>query len=127
MKFSLLLLIALTLLSFTLKDECKGFRNGTFELNSAEGKKHTIIRKGNKQTEYVEKAKSLSEFDIKWIDDCSYILFNRRILKGEDLYSDSNSDTLYVEVIEIKGNFFKIKSKMKGYNFESESILKKVN
>ncbi len=121
-----MIVLSLTFLSFNLKNECKDFKKGTFELNSEDGSSHTITRKGNKQIENISRTGTISEFDIEWLDDCSYILFNRKVTKGTDLYPESNSDTLYNEVIEINGDFFKVKSRMKGYDFEAESILKKI-
>ncbi len=126
MKLSSFIIISLIFISFTLKKECKDFQEGTFELDSADGSSHIITRKDNKQIENSSKTGTISEFEIKWLDDCSYILFNRKITKGTDLYPESNSDTLINEVIEINGDFYKVKSTMKGYDFESESIQRRI-
>ncbi len=125
-KITSFIALSLIFLSFNLKNECKDFQKGTFELNSDDDNIYTIIRKGDKQIEKDGKTGTISEFEIKWLDDCNYILFNRKVTMGTDLYPASKVDTLYNEVIEINGDFFKVKSRMIGYEFEAESVLKKI-
>ena len=70
----------------------------------------------------------VSEFDIKWTSDCSYILFNRRVVKGKDnMPADFKIDTLYNEIVEITGDKHKIVSSIKGYDMKIEAILVKLD
>lgn len=107
---------------------CKNLREGTFKLESLDGSIHTITRTSNKQTENVGKTGLISEFDIKWISDCSYILFNRKVIKGINEWPEElNSDTLYNEIIEIIGDNHKVVSMMKRFDMKVESTLIKWN
>jgi len=54
--------------------DCSKFKEGIFTMEY-EGTPLTIKRFGNKQSEYVAKAKvPTMTFDIKWLDDCTYTL-----------------------------------------------------
>jgi len=108
--------------------ECKSVKEGTFKLKSEDGSLHTIVRNKNKQTENVGKTGLVSEFDIKWISDCTYLLYNRKVLKGVDnMPAGLKIDTLYNEIIEVDGDKHKIVSSMKGYDIKIESILLKIS
>ncbi|WP_462231614.1 hypothetical protein [Mucilaginibacter sp.] len=39
-----------------------------------QGKKTTIIRKGNKQLQYYDGAKTPTEYTVKWVDGCTFTL-----------------------------------------------------
>ncbi|KGO86559.1 hypothetical protein Q765_10045 [Flavobacterium rivuli WB 3.3-2 = DSM 21788] len=69
--------IAFTLLLsfFTNAQEktCSKFKEGTFKVTDPTSKKICYItRKGNVQTEKMENAEEVYDFDIVWIDDCTY-------------------------------------------------------
>jgi hypothetical protein len=83
---------------------CKDFKNGAFLLPQEDKSNHKIIRTSTKQIEIVETKKLQSEFDIKWLDECTYILFNRRVTKGTDEMPQFNKDTLYNHIGSITGN-----------------------
>jgi hypothetical protein len=107
---------------------CKAFKEGTFKANSVDGSIHTITRSSDKQTEHVGKTGLISEFDIKWISDCTYILFNRKVIKGKDEWpAELNSDTLYNEIVEVTGDDYKVVSSMKRFDIKVELTLTKVN
>lgn len=108
--------------------DCKDIREGLFKLESEDGSLHTIVRTKDKQTENVGKTGLVSEFDIKWTSDCSYILYNRRVIKGKDnMPTDFKIDTLYNEIVEINGDKHKIVSSIKGYDLKIEAILEKLD
>lgn len=108
--------------------DCKDIREGLFKLESEDGSLHTIVRTKDKQTENVGKTGLVSEFDIKWISDCSYILYNRRVVKGKDnMQTGFKIDTLYNEIVEINGDKHKIVSSIKGYDMKIESMLVKLD
>jgi len=52
---------------------CKKFKNGTFKITDPKSKQVCIItRKDNKQTEKMEESDDVYDFDITWLDDCTY-------------------------------------------------------
>ncbi|MER2996922.1 hypothetical protein [Pontibacter populi] len=128
MNIKLISLIMLSLYSFCFAKEnnCKDFKKGTFELNSVDGSTHIITRTKNKQIERVGRTGSIFEFDIKWRDDCSYILYNRKMIKGVDEFSEYKIDTLYNKVIGVDGKNFKVLTTIKEFDFEVEAVMKKV-
>lgn len=90
---------------------CEDFKKGTFDLPSANNSVHRIIRKSNKQIEIAEKDDMRSEFDIKWLDECTYILYNGRITtKGKRNMSQYYKDTLYNQISNISGNMCTVTS-----------------
>jgi len=108
--------------------DCKDIREGLFKLESLDGSLYTIVRTKDKQTENVGKTGLVSEFDIKWTSNCSYILFNRRVLKGTDnMPPDFKIDTLYNEIVEVNGDKHKIVSSIKGYDMKIEAVLVKLD
>ena len=108
--------------------DCKDIREGLFKLESEDGSLHTIVRTKAKQTENVGKTGLVSEYDIKWTSNCSYILFNRRVVIGKDnMPADFKIDTLYNEIVEITGDKHKIVSSIKGYDMKIEAILVKLD
>lgn len=53
--------------------DCSKYKNGTFKLTDPKTKKVCIItRDGDKQTEKMEDAEEIYDFDIVWIDSCTY-------------------------------------------------------
>ncbi|MFD2603648.1 hypothetical protein [Flavobacterium suzhouense] len=53
--------------------ECAKFKNGTFKFTDPKSKEVCIItRKDNIQTERMEKSDETYDFEIVWIDDCTY-------------------------------------------------------
>jgi hypothetical protein len=93
---------------------CKSFAKGTFVFNSPDGTMYKIIRTKNKQIEVVAAKNLQSEFELKWIDECTYILFNRQVTKGVDQYPQFNKDTLYNQITQMSKTKYKVSSWMKG-------------
>ncbi|AWH85467.1 hypothetical protein HYN59_10215 [Flavobacterium album] len=55
------------------QSECAKFKNGTFKVTDPASKKVCIIKRdGNTQTERMEESDETYDFDIVWIDDCTY-------------------------------------------------------
>jgi len=108
--------------------DCKEIKEGLFKLESEDGSLHTVVRTKDKQTENVGKTGLVSEFDIRWTSACSYILFNRRVVKGTDnMPVDFKIDTLYNEIVEVNGNKHRIVSSIKGYDIKIEAVLVKLD
>ncbi len=111
-------LIHLSLLFLSLSgflSDCKDFRHGTFVLDDHVGNVYTIVRKGNIQTEEDNATGHMSEFKIKWVDECSYVLYDRKVIKGvDDLPAEFANKPLYCRIIKIQGNTFSVACKMEG-------------
>lgn len=55
------------------ENACTKFKNGTFKVTDPASKKVCIItREGNVQTEKMEESSDVYDFDIVWLDDCTY-------------------------------------------------------
>ena len=81
---------------------CKDIREGTFKL--VDKSTYTIVRSAKMQMENDTRTGLVSTMDIKWLTDCTYILFNRRVIKGVDDMPPGMIDTLYNEIKSISGN-----------------------
>lgn len=129
MKF--ILIITSILISYSSLD-CNKFRTGKFEVQSKNLGKILIERDNNFQTETVIKYGTVAKYRIKWLSDCSFIMYDRKLLKGKEhipnakLIKEMGKDTILSEIIEINGNEYRAKSKF--YNFPDwfESVTKKV-
>ena len=68
----LALALLLPLIGFSQKN-CNTFKEGSFKITDPATKKVSIItRKGNVQKEKMEESEEVYDFDIVWIDDCTY-------------------------------------------------------
>lgn len=76
MKTTLLFAFALLLnLALYGQEGCTKFKDGTFKVTDPATKKTSIItRSGNKQTEKMEDAEEVYDFDVVWVDDCTYTI-----------------------------------------------------
>ena len=75
MKINFILLITILLLPFLSysQQNCTAFKEGTFKVTNPNTKKVSVItRTGNLQTEKMEDGEEVYDFDIVWIDDCTY-------------------------------------------------------
>ena len=71
-KITLLLLLA-AFFGYSQGTDCAKFKNGTFRVTDPASKKVCIItRDGDRQTERMEESDQTYDFDIVWIDDCTY-------------------------------------------------------
>ncbi len=71
--FYIPLLIAGT--AFAQKIPCTQYHEGTFKVTDPKSKKVCIItRKGDVQTERMEESDETYDFNLVWLDDCTYTL-----------------------------------------------------
>jgi hypothetical protein len=72
----LMLFTLLTVTGVCLAQEssCQDFKEGKFYMKSTDGPRFIIIRKGNKQIEYIDGQPKKMMLRVKWIDDCTYTL-----------------------------------------------------
>lgn len=113
--------------------DCDKFKTGKFELESKYGDKILIKRTNKFQTETICRNENVVRYKIKWLNECSLILYGRQLLKGTEEIPDIqfrekfDADTIFNEIIEIKGNQYITKSKFKHFPDVFESTTRKVN
>ena len=55
------------------QSNCEKFKNGTFKFTDPKTNKVCVItRNGNIQTEKMQDAEEVYDFDVVWLDDCTY-------------------------------------------------------
>jgi hypothetical protein len=73
-KIALLLIFSACFSAYSQKNYTQ-FRNGKFRVTDPKSQKVCIItRDGDTQTEKMEESDEVYDFDIKWLDDCTYIV-----------------------------------------------------
>lgn len=87
--------------AFGQEMECKDFRNGKFQIISEVGNS-IIERKGSKQIEYGEGSNLKMEFNVKWLNDCTYTLELKEVLENPKNLQLPEGMILTVEILEIK-------------------------
>jgi len=126
-------LIVTAFLFSYLSLDCDKFRTGKFEVQSKYVGKILIERDANFQTETIVKSGNVVRYRIKWLSDCSFIMFDHKLIKGKELISDPklveemDKDTILNEIIEINGNEYKTKSKFYSFPDWFESVTKKID
>ncbi|TLF44742.1 hypothetical protein [Maribacter aurantiacus] len=126
-----LLLNGLTSCAQDLK--CADFKNGTFMTpgNSNFPYQGTIIRKNGKQIEWSTQSSDTTQINIKYLDDCNYVLTYDTELNEldelEKLINDSGG--MRVKVLEIKGDtlFYNGLLQNDTLRFEQPGLMIKVN
>jgi len=107
-----------------LKDmDCSSMKEGVYNLN--DNSTYEIVRAGDTQQEKDLKTGIVSEYDIKWLSSCEYILFNKKIIKGNHNIN-TKIDTIHNYIKQIDGNKFTVLSTIKKYSFSDESVLIKI-
>lgn len=126
MKFILIfLLFGFTNLFYA--QSCQSLHKGTFRSTTAGIESFTIARKSNIQIEHNEKTGTITQFDIKWITKCKYIIYNPKVLHGKINYPpEITLDTLYNEIISINKTDHTVKSYFKKYDYTINTGFRKV-
>jgi hypothetical protein len=89
---------------------CIDIHDGIFKVRSLDGSLHTIIRTLEKQTEISGSNGVVKEYDIDWLSDCTYMLFNGRVVNGIDsMFLNIKDDTLINEITEVTKMWHKIR------------------
>jgi hypothetical protein len=81
-------------------------------MENPDGSVTIITRTGNKQIENFNNGVRISEFEVKWTSECEYLLFNRKVIKGIDPWSEINIDTLRIKVVKILSDSYLTESEM---------------
>ena len=101
-----LLITLLPLFGFGQQTDCTKFKTGSFKVTDPTTKKVCLItRDGDTQTEKMEDADEIYDFDIVWIDDCTYTVSptaataarNKEVLK---------SGTMTVKITKVKDSSY---------------------
>lgn len=100
-----LLVLLLPMFGFSQND-CTKFKTGSFKVTDPATKKVCLItRDGDTQTEKMQDAEEIYDFDIVWIDDCTYTVSptaataarNKEVLK---------SGTMTVKITKVKDSSY---------------------
>ena len=113
----LILLLSFTSYAFSQTEEtcdCQKFKNGTFIIEDGASEDYTIIRKGRKQIEIGESSGFKGVFKVKWIDDCTYTLRLKKIIKNPANEVYSKSMVVTVRIISCSGNTYVHESSVNG-------------
>ncbi len=71
-----------------------------------EGQYTRLQRKGGYQTETTSIDDSESRYSVKWIDDCTYLLFDKKMISGTKRVPSKPTDTLKVEIFNVTDEFY---------------------
>jgi hypothetical protein len=105
-------LFAFTFLNFTNDPslDCKSIQEGVFnipiDIEGYEGEYSRLTRTATHQIEYLSIDGSEHSFRVEWIDDCSYKLFDSKLLKGKETMPVNASDTLTVKIYNVTKDFY---------------------
>jgi hypothetical protein len=67
--------LLLSAFGYSQSIDCSRYKEGTFKITDPKTKKVCIItRDGSRQTEKMEDAEEVYDFDIVWIDGCTYTI-----------------------------------------------------
>lgn len=111
-KIVLLFVATLGFSSLSYSQNCKNYKNGKFKLQDDElGVTYIIERKGNLQTERKLGEDTVLDFEVIWIDDCTYTL---KSSEKTEAFLKSNVD-LIVKIKDISGDFLELEMHMKDY------------
>lgn len=114
MKASLQIVVVLLICfsGYSQSADCSAYKNGTFKLTDPQSKKICIItREDGMQTEKIEDSDETYDFDITWIDNCTYTVTptaatagkNKEMLKLGTMTVNITpaTDTSYVQTIRV--------------------------
>ena len=111
------------------KLDCSDLKEGKFKTTNDDGSVTVITRKGTKQVENFRNGERISEFDVSWTNDCEYLIYNRKVTKGNDPWPEMNSDTLRIKIIEIRDGYYLTESEMlsKGWKMNQKIQIMKAD
>lgn len=120
----LLLFSICTFPLLSLGQECNDFKTGRY---TTENSKTIIIRTENRQEEIIESLGLHVSYDIAWINNCHYALYNRKQVKGSLSYIGSNSDTIFIEITNIMTNEYEFQASSNYTNITTSGKIIKLN
>lgn len=127
MKNSILILfIFISSVVFGQQQKCQRFKNGKFKIVDNELGDTFIERQNTKQIEYSKLSKVKLEFEVKWIDKCTYTLKLIKILENPYGFDFPTEMILTVEIIETKDKSYIQKSTSNLYDMIYQSEVFKI-
>lgn len=111
MRYLFAALLLISTCSFDEQVNCRKIRNGKFSIADDSGQVWTLIRNGNIQTEENKELGLKFSFQVKWLGDCTYILSNPKLLKGDAKFALPKSLIVTTEVLNVTGKFYKARFK----------------
>jgi hypothetical protein len=107
MKIQLLIaLLFITITSALAQEGCAKFRTGIFKVTDPKSKQVCIItRSGDTQIEKMEESDDTYDFDVKWLDDCTYTVTPTpgSVAKNKDL---SKAGTMTVTMSKVRDSSY---------------------
>ncbi|MBB4801235.1 hypothetical protein HNP37_001274 [Flavobacterium nitrogenifigens] len=101
------------------KINCKEVHTGKFELNSEISGKTEILRTEKHQIETNTFMNVKVQYDVFWLDECSYELRNRKLISGTSKYAGQPTDVFKVQILRISNNKIYVKTSA---NFTDQSF-----
>lgn len=105
-KFLIVFLVSLSTYLNGQDLDCEKYKNGKFKIIDPEFGNSIIERKGSSQIEYGERSKLKLEFDITWINDCSYTLELSRVIENPGNFKIPEGMILTIQILETKENSY---------------------
>jgi hypothetical protein len=105
-KITSLLVLMFTCFGYGQTMDCAKFKDGTFQVTDAASKKVCIIKRdADKQTERFVESDETYEFDLHWVDDCTYTLTPTAstLSRNKDI---GKIGTMTVKITQVKDNSY---------------------
>ena len=126
-KITFLVYIAFSLNTNAQVTNCDAAQVGTFELDSGEYGITRIERNKKTQTETNEFMGYKATYDVTWIDDCTYELRHKKILKGESPRKGNEAtDVTKAEILKIEGAKIMVRLSSNYSTFVTECEITKI-
>lgn len=93
-----------------MAQDCSEVKVGEFIPKNPNAKGSILKRTDNTQEEIIESLGVHLKYDLHWIDDCTYALFNGNLIKGNPKFEGNRSDTLFVEITKVTHDGYEFRS-----------------
>lgn len=118
--------LLITLIPYlTFAQDCSDVKTGNFRTENNNTGGSILILTDTNQEEIIESVGVHIIYDLQRTDDCNYILYNGRLIKGDPWYEGQKTDTLFVEITQINDDGYEFKSKANFSDFTSSGKAKK--
>ena len=104
--FIIIFSLASTFVSFSQTRDCKSLRTGSFKIFTKEAGTSYIQRTKDEQIEKSDDQGYEIIFDITWINDCTYELRPKKLIKGDPSIMGNGKNVLTTKIKEISGNSY---------------------
>ena len=130
MKTILLTITGLIFFSFSGPETaCRRLHTGKFKMISKQTGTVYIYRSRNRQVEIDKEAGIRVMYRVEWPDECTYVLFDSKVIKGDPSMAGNPADTLTVKITSIAEKSYTVltTSNFSSLEMESELIILKLN